>query len=122
MTITILIFPHNFELNRAFFLLRSQVPIFPTHDHLGQDSPQRAQGAIINLFHKQVDNVPLHGVISDSAARFFFSLKGYIRTNLVTPFHPALDYKISFGYFFSSESFSPAFYKSYRSRDPLSIS
>ena len=57
MTITILIFPHNFESNRAFFLLHSRVPIFPAHDYLGQDSPQRGQGAIIDLFLKQGINV-----------------------------------------------------------------
>ena len=72
MTTTILIFPHNFELNRAFFPLRSQVPIFPTHNYLGQDSPQQVQGAIIDLFHKQVENVSLHRVISDYATRVFF--------------------------------------------------
>jgi len=53
-------------------LLRSQVPIFPTHDYLGQDSPQRVQGAIIDLFHKQVENVSLHRIISDCATRVFF--------------------------------------------------
>ena len=41
---------HYFDSNRAFLSLRSQVPIFSTPNHRGQDSPHREQGAISSYF------------------------------------------------------------------------
>ena len=70
MTTKVLTSLHNFGSNRAYFPLRSQVPIFSTPNHWGQDSPHWEQGAILSYFTNRSIIFALHRVIPGYDTRF----------------------------------------------------